>query len=106
MADNMKDNITIAKRREARGAVLGLLEEGYPTGVAYQVMERILHSTAKCQPHELPGVIKYLEDKGYVKVTTPEEPTLKPLSSSIVELSAHGIDLLEGSIAEDPGISI
>ena len=27
---DMKDNITINKRRSARGAVLGLLEEGYP----------------------------------------------------------------------------
>ncbi len=105
MAD-MKDNISVAKRKEARGAVLGLLEEGYPTGVSYQVMERILHSTAKCQPHELPGVVRYLEDKKYIQVTLPEEPSLKPLQNGIVELSAHGIDLLEGSIPEDPGISI
>jgi len=105
MANN-QDNITIAKRKEARGAVLGLLEEGYPNGVSYQTMERILHSSAKCQPHELPGVIKYLEDKQYIEVSLPEEPSLKPLQNGIVELSAHGVDLLEGSIPDDPGISI
>ena len=105
MADN-KDTIAINRRRSARGAVLGLLEESYPTGVAYRVMERILHSGSKCQPHELPGILRYLEDKGYIKITVPEEPTLRPLDNSIVELSAHGIDLLEGSIPEDPGVSI
>lgn len=103
---DMKDNITINKRRSARGAVLGLLEEGYPEGVAYQVMERILHTGAKCQPHELPGILRYLEDKRYIKIIVPEEPSIKPLEKSIVELSAHGIDLLEGSIPDDPGIEI
>lgn len=101
-----KDTITINKRRSARGAVLGLLEESYPTGVAYEVMERILHTAAKCQPHELPGILRYLEDKTYIKISVPEEPSLKPLDNSIVELSAHGIDLLEGSVPDDPGIFI
>lgn len=105
MADN-KDNIMINKRRDARGAVLGLLEESYPTGISYQVMERILHSSAKCQQHELPGILRYMEDKRYIKLILPEEPTLKPLQDSIVELSAHGVDLLEGSIPDDPGICI
>jgi DNA-binding PadR family transcriptional regulator len=105
MADN-KDNIAINRRRGARGAVLGLLEEGYPDGVAFQVIERILHTGGKCQAHELPGILRYLEDKGYIKITVPEEPSIKPLEKSIVELSAHGIDLLEGSIPEDPGVDI
>ena len=54
----------------------------------------------------MPGVIKYLEDKQYIEVSLPEEPSLKPLQNGIVELSAHGVDLLEGSIPDDPGISI
>lgn len=103
---DMKDNITINKRRGARGAVLGLLEENYPTGIAYRVLERVLLSGAKCQPHELPGILTYLEDKGYIKIGVPEEPSIKPLDDSVVELSAHGIDLLEGSIPDDPGIVI
>ena len=77
---DMKDNITINKRRGARGAVLGLLEENYPTGIAYRVLERVLLSGAKCQPHELPGILTYLEDKGYIKISVPEEPSIKPVS--------------------------
>ena len=50
--------------------------------------------------------LNYQEDKGYIEVTLPEEPSLKPLQNGIVELSAHGVDLLEGSIPDDPGISI
>ncbi|MEG0766645.1 MAG: hypothetical protein RR482_02920 [Clostridia bacterium] len=104
--DESKKNLAVEHRRSARGAVLGLLEESYPVGVAYPSLERILNTSAKCQPHELPGIVKYLEDKRYIKVSVPEEPTLKPLQNSIIELSAHGVDLLEGSIPEDPGICI
>lgn len=101
-----KDNVAIVKRKKARGTVLGLLDESYPTGVAYAVMERVLNATGKCQSHELPGIVKYLQDKQYVNVLALEEPELKPLLSSVIELTAHGVDLLEGSLPEDPGIIV
>lgn len=104
--DDNKRNITVENRRRARGALLCLLEDSYPTGVGYQSLERVLSAGAKCQPHELEGITRYLEDKGYIKVCVPEEPSLKPLQNSIIELRAHGIDLLEGSIPEDPGVAI
>ena len=98
------NNLENTKRKKARGAVLGLLEESYPTGVAYTVMERILADAGKARAHELPGIIRYLEDKAYIKVSVPEEPELKPLTNGVIDLRAHGVDLLEGSIPEDPGI--
>lgn len=96
--------LEITRRKKARGAVLGLLDESYPTGVAYTVMERILADAGKARPHELPGIVKYLEDKQYIAVTVPEEPELKPLANGVIELRAHGIDLMENSIPDDPGI--
>lgn len=104
--DKAQKSLAAESKRIARGAVLGLLEEGYPDGVSYQSLERLLNVSAKCRPHELEGILRYLADKAYIKVTVPEEPTLKPVKNSIIELSAHGIDLLEGSIPEDPGITI
>jgi hypothetical protein len=96
--------MAIVHKKQARGAVLGLLEESYPIGVAYTTLMRVLVSAGKCHTHELPAVIRYLEDKGYIRVQTPEEPELKPLDNSVIDLAAHGVDLLEGSVDEDPGI--
>jgi len=99
-----RDEMAIAHKKQARGAVLGLLEESYPVGVAYTVLTRVLTSCGKCQAHELPAIVQYLKDKGYIRVKTPEEPELKPLDNSVIDLAAHGVDLLEGSVDEDPGI--
>lgn len=99
-----ESNVEITKRKKARGAVMGLLGDSYPSGVAYTVMERILADAGKAQPHELAGIVKYLQDKDYINVTVPEEPELKPLSNGIIELRAHGIDLMEGSLPDDPGV--
>lgn len=99
-----RNDMEIIKRKKARGALLGLLDENYPTGVAYVVMERMLVDTGKAQAHELPGIIAYLVDKEYITVTILEEPELKPLMNGILTLRAHGKDLLENSIPDDPGI--
>lgn len=101
---NRESGLEVTRRKQARGAVLGLLDDSYPTGIAYMVLERLLADAGKAQAHELPGIMRYLEDKGYIAITVPEEPTLKPLGNGVVELRAHGMDLLEGSIPEDPGV--
>jgi peptidoglycan/xylan/chitin deacetylase (PgdA/CDA1 family) len=98
------NSFEIAKRKKARGAVLGLLDDNYPRTISYIVMERLMADTGTAQAHELEGIVRYLQDKGYISVTVPEEPELKPLRNGIIELRAHGIDLLEGSIPEDPGV--
>ena len=104
-ADNKQD-ITILRRKKARGAVLGMLDENYPTGIEYTVLERILVSAGKCQSFELQGILKYLADKQYLYIHKPEEPTIKLYEGSFVELSAHGKDLVEKSLDDDPGIEL
>lgn len=101
---NDRNSLEITKRKKARGALLGMLEENYPIGVGYTVIERLLVDTGVAMAHDLPRLVKYLEDKGYISVSVPEEPELKPLQNSILTLRAHGIDLLEGSIPDDPGV--
>lgn len=99
-----RENVAVVKRKKARGAVLGLLADSYPVGMAYTVLERVLSDANKAQPQDLPGLIQYLEDKHYITVVLPEEPELKPLMGGVVKLSAHGVDLLEESLPEDPGV--
>ena len=95
----MDDKAIIDRKRE-RGTILTLLESCYPESGAYQTLLHMIRSDS------LAASIKYLQGKGYIEVSVPEEPNLHPLESSIITLSAHGVDLLEGSIAEDPGIVI
>lgn len=99
-----KDTTTIIRRKKGRGQVMCMLDNTYPNPVAYGVMERLLAEDQMVPPHELPGIITYLEDKRYIRVDKPDEPQLRPLQGAILELTAHGKDLLEGSLPEDVGI--
>ena len=99
-----REDTVIAAKKQARGAVLSMLEDSYPTGLAYRSLEHVMAATGKCQSHELPGIIKSLDVKVYIHVIMAEEPQLNPLANSIIELAAHGVDLLEGSITDDVGI--
>ena len=99
-----RNALEITKRKKARGAMLSLLADGYPVGITYQVMERMLVDAGAAQAHEIPQLVEYLKDKKYLIVTTPEEPDVKPLKQALLELSARGVDLLEGSIPDDPGV--
>ena len=102
---NDRNSLEITKRKKARGAMLGLLAESYPTGIASGVMERLLAEAGISQAHELPRLVEYLKDKKYIIVSVPEEPDVRPLPpNTLLELSAHGVDLLEGSIPDDPGV--
>jgi hypothetical protein len=47
----------------------------------------------------------YLADKGYIRVESLDENPLSCLEYTVV-LTAKGIDLLDGSIRDDPGIVI
>jgi hypothetical protein len=99
-----RNSLEITKRKKARGALMGLLDDSYPTSISYVVMERLLVDAGSAQAHELEGIVKYLIDKDYIRVFVPEEPELRPLRNGIIELRAHGKDLLEGSIPDDPGV--
>ena len=103
---NDQAQIGIVEKKKARGDVLMMLESCYPSGIGFGAMERTLELSGKCDRAKLPGILKYLEDKGYIHVIIPEEPSLKPLLLSTIELAAHGVDLLEESIPDDPGVII
>ena len=102
---NDRNSLEITKRKKARGALLGLLADSYPIGIIFNVMERLLSESGTAQAHDLPRLVEYLKDKKYIIVTVPEEPDVRPLPpKTLLELSAHGVDLLEGSIPDDPGV--
>lgn len=51
---------------------------------------------------ELHGELRYLEEKGYLRLTSPRDLDL-PFEMLVAELTAKGQDLLDGSI-EDVGV--
>lgn len=99
-----KESTAVIKKKKCRGAVMGALEDNYPHNIAYTVLERVMADAQGAQPHELPAIIAYLEDKKYIRVIRPDEPQVKPLAGSSLVLTAHGIDLMEETLPEDNGI--
>lgn len=93
-----------AEAREIRGRILKILELDYPHEVSSRVIALTLNDISyDVNPAILEGYIDYLEEKGYVSSHKLESEELG-LAMRVVKLTAHGKDLLEQSIPEDPGV--
>lgn len=103
----MLDKMTIARRKCARGTLLGMLYENQTAALLQRSLE---YAMMQDDPHistEIGSHIYYLADKGYVQVYMGGEPlTLdkNPPREALVRLTAKGIDLMEGTI-EDDGVA-
>jgi hypothetical protein len=102
MMENI-DKIQALKNRQLRGVVLRSLALFYPSPITIRslkgaLLERGLTITADTQK-----VLHYLEDKGYIR--TREGNLIEMADDELVELTAQGVDLLEGT-SSDPGVDI
>jgi hypothetical protein len=93
----MKDNIL-------RGKILGLLKKVYPDGVEYQTLITILFQYHKTG--DITASLEYLVDKEYVLKKEHPHPFMEQELVRWYKLTPHGVDLLEGNIAADPGVLI
>ncbi|MCM0757361.1 hypothetical protein M7775_02105 [Sporomusa sphaeroides DSM 2875] len=91
--------------RELRGRILKILEASYPFSAGDRLIADILSDARYCcSPAEIKTHLVYLAEKGYLEM---ENVTTAELGSRImVRLTANGKDLLEGSIAPDPGVML
>lgn len=94
----------ISQSKELRGFILNMCKVNYPHGCS----EQLITSTAgqnqfEASPGVIAGNIEYLEEKRYVRVDEIKNDRLG-LKRKMVYITAHGIDLLEGNIPEDPGV--
>lgn len=88
--------------REMRGFILNMLQINYPNGCSEKLIEITLNENQfSISPSVIKTHIEYLEEKGYVRV---EEVRSMGVVRTVVYLTAKGIDLMERSIPEDPGI--
>lgn len=90
--------------KEVRGFVLSILKLQYPNPASDRLISLTLNDSHL--DGSLPQIrqhIRYLEEKGYVR---SEEGNELGIQRTMATLTAKGIDLLDGSIPDDPGILV
>ena len=87
-----------------RGKILNFLREIYPEGADERTIVSIFFEYHKLD-HIIDALV-YLSDKGYsVRKETPH-PYREQEKIRIYKIAPSGIDLVEGNIDNDPGITI
>ncbi|AEG60029.1 hypothetical protein [Desulforamulus ruminis] len=95
-----------SEARELRGFILTMCKNNYPHGCSEKLIQiAVGENQFTSSPALIHAHLEYLEEKGYVRL---EELQAKGLgiSRKVVYITAKGIDLLEGSIALDPGVLV
>lgn len=98
------DTVMITRRKQTRGAILMLLWRNQDTRIAIDTLENVLLEAHPYIRSDLPPVLNYLADKGYIDIAPMEPPQLIPLRGAMVRLTSKGVDLVEESIPDDPGV--
>lgn len=89
-----------AAREEARWRILRALDAGRPIAVAETIILRTLQDIQlPITPHGLRRELAYLEDRGLVEVGGRDGPVWT------AELTRYGVDVVEYTVACDPGIA-
>lgn len=96
----------VTHKKLARGTILKVLNIGQPQPIPAHVIDICLIQRGLPMTESfLESQLQYLADKGYIETQdTCFEKAENPVLT--VRLKAKGIDLLERSIEDDPGIII
>jgi hypothetical protein len=87
-----------------RGKLLALLKELYPDGMEEMAIIAIEHEYYK--PDDVRASLSYLTDKTYILKKQTSHP-LKPGEMIVgYKIAPSGIDLIDGNIPTDPGITL
>lgn len=97
------DQTQIIKNKMMRGQVLRTLTLFYPSPVTIGNLKSALITRGMTVTAEISKILHYLQDKKYIKL---REGAIKDIvDDDLIELTALGIDLMEGTI-EDAGVDI
>lgn len=97
--------IEITTNKQARGYILKVCKLSYPQPIGSNVINVCLIDAGMGTGGAmLEGHLKYLADRGYVTLKSAGLSILGT-SISLVDLTAKGIDLLEGTI-DDSGVDV
>ncbi|WP_018704108.1 hypothetical protein [Anaeromusa acidaminophila] len=91
--------------REIRGYILKMLDINYPYPSSDHLIAEILTDAQYiCSPAQVKVHLAYLAEKGYIELDTVSVEELG--TRCLAKLTVKGKDLLEGSIAADPGVTV
>lgn len=93
----MKNNIL-------RGKILEFLHHIYPTGADSATLNSVLYQYHRVD--DIEESAEYLAEKGYVSKTEGPHPYKLREKVVLYKIAPKGIDLLEGNLDSDPGITI
>lgn len=97
------NEIKISENRQIRGEILNALRLNYPSQISEKQIISWLEQLGYITYERIKEYIEYLQDKGYVQIEMKRIKSYRQ-ENSMVKLTPKGVDLLEGSIEEDPGI--
>lgn len=101
----MRNLIETVTNKQARGYILKVCKISYPQPIGSNVIDVCLVDAGMgVSGTQLDGYLKYLHDRGYVTLKAAGLSVLGT-SMTLVELTAKGIDLLEGTI-NDAGVDV
>ena len=85
--------------KELRGYILDFLKRIYPRKV--EELNIIATFYQYWTDSQIKRTLAYLTEKGYVEIEEKPHPVLKRKRLRLYKLTARGIDLLEGTIADN-----
>ena len=95
-----------SRKRRLRGEILALARRLGIGGISVEGIENIyLRAGEHRLADNVAEALHYLADKGYV-IIHRERETFSGVERRLVSISAQGIDLLDRTIDEDPGVWI
>lgn len=87
-----------------RGKILTFLRHVYPEGSDGRTIVSIFYQYHRTE--DISESLEYLTDKGYVAKRLVPHPYIPQETLSLYKIAPKGIDLVEGNIEEDPGITV
>jgi len=97
----MGQSIEAIRNKEVRGCIMRALALSQFNPLSSHTLQMAL--VDKCT--DIMPQVRYLESKGYISVQDVSKENLGGIPY-LINLTAVGVDLIEGSIAPDPGVSL
>lgn len=96
--------MTSPENNEIRGWILQICHRAGVYGASFRTIETtLLEVDFHASLTEIKGHLKYLEEKGYIRLEVVKK---KGVQRRINYITPNGVDLIEGNIEPDPGVML
>lgn len=93
--------------RAVRGYILRSLAKGHNNSLLCRQLVNVMVNDSVIVSPDISKPLKYLHDKGYIEYTNDRINSYNAYANdAVIRLTVRGVDLLEGSTPDDPGVTI